>query len=210
MNRVIDRLASDPDTALAAIREVRAAGRSAARAHRCPVPQGDRVPVDIDGSVPIAHSEKESAAPTLEPTFAFHSLLAFGHAAGGAGGGGEPLAGQLSPRTANANTAADHTWRDQDTLRTCEAAPPAPHASCAVTAERFSCPPKNSTGTTSTTPAATREGQGLPPLESHPPRPPRSCRSSAAPGGPGLWITATRPRHLVRREPGARWSRSPR
>jgi len=109
VSRVIDRLAGDADTALTAIRSARAVARAAAWAHRCPVPDDGLVPVDLDGSVLIAHSEKEAAAPTFKGTFGFHPLLAFvDHTAAGTGGGGEPLAGLLRPGSANANTAADH------------------------------------------------------------------------------------------------------
>jgi len=56
--------------------------------------------------VVVAHSEKESAAPTFKRTFGFHPLLAFcDH---GPEGTGEPLAALLRPGSANANTAADH------------------------------------------------------------------------------------------------------
>jgi hypothetical protein len=109
VSRLIDRLATQADTALASIRAARAAARAAAWAHRCPVPTDGLVPVDLDGSVLIAHSEKQSAAPTFKRTFGFHPLLAFvDHTRSGTGGGGEPLAGLLRPGSANANTAADH------------------------------------------------------------------------------------------------------
>ncbi len=109
VSRLIDRLAADTPAAVTAIRGARAAARAAAWAHRCPVPADGLVPVDIDGSVLIAHSEKEAAAPTFKRTFGFHPLLAFvDHTAAGTGGGGEPLAGLLRPGSANANTAADH------------------------------------------------------------------------------------------------------
>ena len=109
VSRLVDRLAVDAGPAVAAIRAARAAARAAAWAHRCPVPEDGLVPVDIDGSVLIAHSEKESAAPTFKRTFGFHPLLAFvDHTRTGSGGGGEPLAGLLRPGSANANTAADH------------------------------------------------------------------------------------------------------
>ena len=109
VSRLIDRLATRAETAVAAIRAARAAGRAAAWAHRCPVPTDGLIPVDLDGRVLVAHSEKQSAAPTFKRTFGSHPLLAFvDHTRGGAGGGGEPLAGLLRPGSANANTAADH------------------------------------------------------------------------------------------------------
>ena len=51
---------------------------------------GALIPVDIDATIVIAHSEKEKAAPTWKKTFGFHPLAAF--ADHGAGAGGEPLA----------------------------------------------------------------------------------------------------------------------
>jgi hypothetical protein len=109
VSRLIDRLAADAADVLAAIREARAAARAASWTHGCPVPADGLLPVDLDGSVLIAHSEKEAAAPTFKRTFGFHPLLAFiDHTPTGAGGGGEPLAGLLRAGSANANTAADH------------------------------------------------------------------------------------------------------
>jgi len=108
VSRLIDRLAADAPAAVTTIRAARAAARAASWEHRSPVPAAGLVPVDRDGSVLIAHSEKEAAAPTFTRTFGFHPLLAFvDHTPAGTGGGGEPLAGLLRPN-ANANTATDH------------------------------------------------------------------------------------------------------
>jgi hypothetical protein len=109
VSRLIDKLATDVDSALAALRSARADARAVAWQHRCPVPTDELVPVDIDGTIVVAHSEKESAAATFKRTFGFHPLLAFiDHGPDGDGGGGEPLAAVLRPGSANANTAADH------------------------------------------------------------------------------------------------------
>lgn len=58
--------------------------------------------LDIDASLLIAHSEKESAAGTYKGGFGFHPLLCY------LAETGEPLAGILRPGNAGANTAADH------------------------------------------------------------------------------------------------------
>ena len=109
VSRLIDTLAADVDGALGALRTARAQARAVAWQHTMPVPADGVVPVDIDGSVLVAHSEKEQAAPTFKRTFGFHPLLAFvDHGPDGAGGGGEPLAAVLRPGSANANTAAEH------------------------------------------------------------------------------------------------------
>jgi hypothetical protein len=108
-SRLIDKLPADVDAALHQLQTARAHARAVAWERRCPVPLQGLVPVDIDGSIVLAHSEKESAAPTFKRTFGFHPLLAFvDHGSDGAGGGGEPLAAVLRPGSANANTAADH------------------------------------------------------------------------------------------------------
>lgn len=109
VSRLIDRLGTDVDVALDRLRVARAAARAAAWAHRSPVPATGLVPVDPDGSLVLAHSEKEQAAPTFKRTYGHHPLLAFvDHTGAGDGGGGEPLAAMLRPGSANANDAADH------------------------------------------------------------------------------------------------------
>ncbi len=64
------------------------------------------IPVDIDATIVIAHSEKEKAAPTWKKTYGFHPVAAF--ADHGAGAGGEPLAIVLRPGNAGSNTASEH------------------------------------------------------------------------------------------------------
>ena len=109
VSRLVDKLADDVEGALHELRTARAHARAVAWRHRCPVRADGPVPVDIDGTIVVAHSEKESAAATFKRTFGFHPLLAFvDHGRDGDGGGGEPLAAVLRPGSANANTAADH------------------------------------------------------------------------------------------------------
>jgi hypothetical protein len=58
--------------------------------------------LDIDATIVICHSDKESAAKTWKKTYGFHPLLAFLDATG------EALAGLLRPGNSGSNTAADH------------------------------------------------------------------------------------------------------
>ncbi len=107
VSRTVDRLAAGGDAVLTSISRAAAAARAAAWAHRSPVPAAGPVMVDLDATVVVSHSEKESAAPTFKRTFGFHPLLAFvDH--GPTGVGGEVLAGLLRPGNANANNSADH------------------------------------------------------------------------------------------------------
>jgi hypothetical protein len=121
--RLFGPVASDPtawrvldtidEPALARIRATRAAARELAWAQlaetrRC-LPAttvlGRRLPgfvLDIDATIVLAHSEKESATPTWKHTFGYHPLLCFLDASG------EALAGMLRPGNAGSNTAADH------------------------------------------------------------------------------------------------------
>jgi Transposase DDE domain group 1 len=109
ISRLIMRLAAEGPRALRAVRKARAAARERAWAlagDRAPGAGGGLIPVDLDATVVLAHSEKENAAPTWKKTFGFHPLAAF--ADHGAGAGGEPLAIVLRPGNAGSNTAADH------------------------------------------------------------------------------------------------------
>jgi hypothetical protein len=109
VSRLITALAADAPRALRAIRKARAAARERAWALAGDrAPGGDRslIPVDIDATIVIAHSEKESAAPTWKKTYGFHPLAAF--ADHGAGAAGEALAIMLRPGNAGSNTAAEH------------------------------------------------------------------------------------------------------
>jgi hypothetical protein len=109
ISRLISGLAADAPAALRAIRKARAAARERAWAlggDRAPGADGSLIPVDIDATIVLAHSEKEKAAPTWKKTFGFHPLAAF--ADHGAGAGGEPLAILLRAGNAGSNTAAEH------------------------------------------------------------------------------------------------------
>ena len=109
VSRLISALAADGPRALRAIRRARAAARERAWAlagDRAPGADGSLIPVDIDATIVLAHSEKEQAAATWKKTFGFHPLAAF--ADHGDGAGGEPLAILLRAGNAGSNTAAEH------------------------------------------------------------------------------------------------------
>jgi hypothetical protein len=109
ISRLVAALAAEGPRALRAIRKARAAARERAWAlagDRAPGAGGSLIPVDIDATIVLAHSEKEKAAPTWKKTFGFHPLAAF--ADHGAGAGGEALAILLRPGNAGSNTAAEH------------------------------------------------------------------------------------------------------
>jgi hypothetical protein len=101
ISRLVSALAADAPRALRAIRKARAAARGRAWAlagDAAPGADGSLIPVDIDATIVLAHSEKEQAAPTWKKTFGFHPLAAF--ADHGAGAGGEALAIVLRPGNA--------------------------------------------------------------------------------------------------------------
>ncbi len=105
VSRRVDLLAADVDDAVAAIRGARMQAR-ALRLRLAPLPTDVSLPVDIDATILIAHSDKEDATPTYKRTFGHSPLLAYlDH---GEGGTGEPLAVKLRPGRANANNAADN------------------------------------------------------------------------------------------------------
>jgi hypothetical protein len=109
VSRLVSALAADAPRALEAIRGARAAARERAwslAGDRAPGADGSLIPVDIDATIVLAHSEKEQAAPTWKKTFGFHPLAAF--ADHGAAAGGEALAIVLRPGNAGSNTAAEH------------------------------------------------------------------------------------------------------
>jgi Transposase DDE domain group 1 len=79
---------------------------------------GERVVVlDVDSTIVLAHSDKESAAATYKHTFGFHPMLVT------CDNTGELLAVRLRPGNAGANTAADHL----EVLADAIAQIPAPH-----------------------------------------------------------------------------------
>src|SRR5882757_5227491 len=98
VSRLITALAADAPRALRAIRKARAAARERAWAlagDRAPGADGSLIPVDIDATIVIAHSDKENAAPTWKKTYGHHPLTAF--ADHGAAAAGEALAIMLRP-----------------------------------------------------------------------------------------------------------------
>jgi len=109
VSRLVSALAGDLPRALRMIRKARAAARERAwslAGDRAPGTDGSLIPVDIDATIVVAHSEKEQAAATWKKTFGFHPLAAF--ADYGAGGSGEALTIMLRPGNAGSNTAAEH------------------------------------------------------------------------------------------------------
>jgi hypothetical protein len=74
ISRLITTLAAEGPRALKAIRNARAAARERAWALAgagAPGADGSLIPVDIDATIVIAHSEKEKAAPTWKKTYGF-------------------------------------------------------------------------------------------------------------------------------------------
>jgi hypothetical protein len=109
VSRLVAALAADAPRALKAIRAARAAARERAwtlAGDRAPGGDGNLIPVDIDATIVLAHSEKEQAKPTWKKTFGFYPLAAF--ADHGAAAGGEALTVSLRPGNAGSNTASDH------------------------------------------------------------------------------------------------------
>jgi hypothetical protein len=73
---------------------------------RAPGAGGAPIPLDLDATIVLAHSEKEQAAPTWKKTFGFHPMTAFiDH---GGQGSGEAAALVLRRGNAGSNTATDH------------------------------------------------------------------------------------------------------
>jgi DDE family transposase len=109
VSRLVAALASAGPKAVRAIRKARAEAREHVwkLAGTCaPGAGGALIPLDLDATIVIAHSEKESAAPTWKKTFGFHPLCSFiDH---GPGGTGEAAVLQLRRGNAGSNTAADH------------------------------------------------------------------------------------------------------
>jgi Transposase DDE domain group 1 len=109
VSRLITKLAATPVKALKALRAARAQAREQAWAlagRSAPGADGELIPLDLDATIVIAHSDKENAAPTWKKTFGFHPLAAF--ADHGSHGAGEALAILLRAGNAGSNTAADH------------------------------------------------------------------------------------------------------
>ncbi|WP_214111419.1 IS1380 family transposase [Acrocarpospora catenulata] len=109
VSRLVKTLADAGPKALRAIRAARAAARSRAwrlAGDRAPGARGALIPVDLDATIVIAHSEKQQATPTWKHTFGHHPMTAFvDH---GPGGTGEAAALLLRAGNAGSNTADDH------------------------------------------------------------------------------------------------------
>lgn len=106
-------LAGIDTDALVRLRAARAAAREVAWAQAAetrgglPVSTAAGVPIpglvlDMDASIVVCHSEKQSTAPTWKHTFRYHPLFCFLDATG------EALSGLLRPGNAGSNTTADH------------------------------------------------------------------------------------------------------
>ena len=113
VSRVIADLAADEQCALAGLRAAHAAAR--ARVHAlggAPVARAgisglidELIPLDLDGTLVTAHSDKEDARPTFKRGYGHHPIwAALDH---GVGAGGEALDVLLRPGNAGSNTAAD-------------------------------------------------------------------------------------------------------
>lgn len=109
VSRLVKTLADAGPKALRALRAARAAARARAwtlAGEHAPGAGGTLIPVDLDATIVIAHSEKEHAAPTWKHTYGFHPMTAFiDH---GEGGTGEAAALLLRRGNAGSNTADDH------------------------------------------------------------------------------------------------------
>ena len=129
ISRLVSALAGEGPRALRAIRRTRAAARERAWAlagDRAPGAGGGLLPVDIDATIVLAHSEKEKAAPTWKKTFGFHPLAAF--ADHGTGAGGEPLAIVLRPGNAGSvrHEVAQVEWIHRKEVGLCRRCDPRP------------------------------------------------------------------------------------
>ncbi|MEV5576068.1 IS1380 family transposase [Spirillospora sp. NPDC052269] len=109
VSRLVRTLADAGPQALRAIRTARSSARARAwdlAGEHAPGAGGNLIPVDLDATIVLAHSEKEQAAPTWKRTFGFHPMTAFiDH---GPGGTGEAAALLLRAGNAGSNTADDH------------------------------------------------------------------------------------------------------
>jgi Transposase DDE domain group 1 len=76
VSRLVATLAGDVDAALGAIASARAVARGRVWGRAGAPVQDGRVVIDLDATLVIAHSEKESATRTWKKTFGFHPLRA--------------------------------------------------------------------------------------------------------------------------------------
>ena len=109
VSRLVKTLAGAGPKVLRAIRGARAAARARVwglAGDAAPGSGGGLIPLDLDATIVIAHSEKENTAPTWKHTYGFHPMTAFiDH---GTSGTGEAAALVLRRGNAGSNTADDH------------------------------------------------------------------------------------------------------
>lgn len=109
VSRLVAALAEAGPKAVRAIRKARAAARERVwklAGPAAPGSSGRLIPLDLDATIVIAHSEKQDAAPTWKRSFGFHPLCSFiDH---GPGGTGEAAVLHLRKGNAGSNTADDH------------------------------------------------------------------------------------------------------
>ena len=101
--RVLDRVSEGH---LARLRQGRAMARAKAWAAGAGPDLSQELCLDVDATIVIAHSDKETAEPTWKKTYGFHPLLCFLDRPEIASG--EALAGVCRRGRAGSNTAADH------------------------------------------------------------------------------------------------------
>jgi hypothetical protein len=80
VSRLIKTLAEAGPKVLRAVRRARAAARERVwtlAGDAAPGADGGLIPLDLDATIVIAHSEKEQAAPTWKHTFGHHPMTAF-------------------------------------------------------------------------------------------------------------------------------------
>ncbi|MDA8297676.1 MAG: IS1380 family transposase [Actinomycetota bacterium] len=101
--RVLDRVS---EAHLPLLRRGRALARKAAWAAGAGPDLSEELCLDIDATIVIAHSDKQTAEPTWKKTFGHHPLLCFLDRPEVSSG--EALSGILRPGGAGSNTAQDH------------------------------------------------------------------------------------------------------
>ena len=109
------RLRSERSTGSPATRTVWSALRSAhaqARGHTWQLLGAPaRLDIDVDATLPTAHSEKAGAAENFKRGFGFHPLVAYGDQTE------EAMSGVLCPGNTNANTTTYHIQITKQTLK---------------------------------------------------------------------------------------------
>jgi hypothetical protein len=101
--RVLDRVS---EAHLPLLRQGRADARAAAWAAGAGPDLGGELCLDIDATIVVAHSDKQTAEPTWKKTFGHHPLVCFLDRPDVSSG--EALSGILRPGGSGSNTAKDH------------------------------------------------------------------------------------------------------